>query len=660
MKITGCYIVKNESETLPRSIMSIKGACDEIIVVDTGSEDNTVELAKELGATVLHFKWVNDFSKARNFAIDNATGDIIIFLDADEWFPTPLDGECREFIEKSVRDGNRLFAVPFCNFDGENYSAPFFMNRIFRNFVGLRYVNAIHEIINNPFGALRLPERFTVHHSGYSSESIETKSERNLDLLRANLEKEKRPAYRLPLYFYIARETSHMGNNMEAFEYLDKFFKLWYPDDKKTLFSIAIAAHHLRSTLAVSVAAKSDDECKAYAEAFLKDFPRHPSAKFCEANFYYQRTGDYAKAQKSIAEMIKLHKAYNPKDYPNDVTDANSVMTEAMGMKGVIDFAFNDTMGALESITFVMQKFNFHQQMFNILLQIIKSQPTDDIVLFINSFKAELSETDLGSILAQLTYFPELKDVYLYYAMRHIKLTKQHSDLTCIVSLFGEGPYDHVVKVAEGMREYDRASYDMLMCTAILCSNDYSFYERSPYNERIDRILSSFFENEAIEDLNYYELNVLARVIHLMMYFGRADITQKTLAMMENNQYERFLIMYNYCTSAGKYGEIEGYLTFDPDTLETSKASNCHFALGEAYLGMRLFNKALSEIELSLGLVPGNIASLRDLGIIVAMAPELSGRAADIKAAFGESRAPVMTDEAAAVIESIYSRDRQR
>ena len=83
-KISACYIVKNEENNLSRSLESIKKVADEIIIVDTGSEDRTIEIAESYGAKVIKTLWEDDFSKPRNLAIEEATGDWIIFLDADE------------------------------------------------------------------------------------------------------------------------------------------------------------------------------------------------------------------------------------------------------------------------------------------------------------------------------------------------------------------------------------------------------------------------------------------------------------------------------------------------------------------------------------------------------------------------------------------------
>ena len=79
-----CMIVKNEEQVLRKSLESVKGLADEIIVVDTGSTDNTVRIADEMGAKIFYYDWCDDFSEARNFSLTKASGDWILFMDADE------------------------------------------------------------------------------------------------------------------------------------------------------------------------------------------------------------------------------------------------------------------------------------------------------------------------------------------------------------------------------------------------------------------------------------------------------------------------------------------------------------------------------------------------------------------------------------------------
>ena len=79
-----CLIVKNEEKVLKRCLSCVKHFADEIIVVDTGSTDKTKEIAKAETENVYDFKWVNDFSKARNFSFSKATCDFVMWVDADD------------------------------------------------------------------------------------------------------------------------------------------------------------------------------------------------------------------------------------------------------------------------------------------------------------------------------------------------------------------------------------------------------------------------------------------------------------------------------------------------------------------------------------------------------------------------------------------------
>ena len=90
MKISASLIVKNEEQMLPKCLNSIKQV-DEIVVVDTGSEDKTIEIAKKAGAKVhTDYKWADNFSEARNVSKSRCTGDWLLIIDADEILETTL------------------------------------------------------------------------------------------------------------------------------------------------------------------------------------------------------------------------------------------------------------------------------------------------------------------------------------------------------------------------------------------------------------------------------------------------------------------------------------------------------------------------------------------------------------------------------------------
>lgn len=192
LKLSACWIARNEEKDLPRSIESVRRAADEMIVVDTGSTDGTVEIAQRAGVTVLHFDWIDDFSAPRNFAIEHAKGDWIIFLDADEYFSEPA--KVHRAVEKyAVKDA---ILIPRINIDAECGNREMSRDwnaRIFRRAPYLRYRGLIHENITNLNGALNYvfsDVRLTVYHTGYGSARIESKLRRNLALIEREIERE--------------------------------------------------------------------------------------------------------------------------------------------------------------------------------------------------------------------------------------------------------------------------------------------------------------------------------------------------------------------------------------------------------------------------------------------------------------------------------------
>jgi len=83
--ISLCMIVKNEEKVIERCLSSVAHLVDEVVIVDTGSIDNTKEIITRYTSNIYDFEWINDFSAARNFAASKATGEWILVLDADEY-----------------------------------------------------------------------------------------------------------------------------------------------------------------------------------------------------------------------------------------------------------------------------------------------------------------------------------------------------------------------------------------------------------------------------------------------------------------------------------------------------------------------------------------------------------------------------------------------
>ena len=120
--ISLCLIVKNEEQILERCLNSFKGYYDELIIVDTGSTDSTKDIAKRYTSKVFDFEWCDDFSKARNFSIEQAAGDYILVLDTDEFLDEDFDmNDIRKLIEKNPAGVGRIKRInPYVR-DGKDY-----------------------------------------------------------------------------------------------------------------------------------------------------------------------------------------------------------------------------------------------------------------------------------------------------------------------------------------------------------------------------------------------------------------------------------------------------------------------------------------------------------------------------------------------------------
>ena len=186
LKISACYIVKNEAENLVKSIKSLKNQVNEIVVVDTGSTDNTIAVARKLGAKVYSFPWQDDFSKARNFALSKAKGDWLVLLDADEYFTAKTAGNIRQVIRQAQQADAFLVRLVNYNVDKAEVQDYFYQLRIVRNQQGLHYEGKIHEELklsgDNSMKLAQVPANMLeIYHTGYATSVSKQKIKRNLD-----------------------------------------------------------------------------------------------------------------------------------------------------------------------------------------------------------------------------------------------------------------------------------------------------------------------------------------------------------------------------------------------------------------------------------------------------------------------------------------------
>jgi tetratricopeptide (TPR) repeat protein len=225
-RLTVCLIAKNEERFIGQCLESVRRLADQIVVMDTGSTDWTRDIAQRFGAEVYSFPWQDDFSAARNAALERANGDWILMLDADE----ELLPESHDALLKAMGNPQALaFRLPMVD-KGREAEGCHYVPRLFRNAPGLFYVGRVHEQIfssievrRQEWGLESLLGTARLLHHGYAAEMVRgrKKGSRNLRLLQRAIEELPNEAN---LLMNLGLELARSGRTEEALGfYLEAF-----------------------------------------------------------------------------------------------------------------------------------------------------------------------------------------------------------------------------------------------------------------------------------------------------------------------------------------------------------------------------------------------------------------------------------------------------
>ena len=227
LPISVCMIVKNEEKNIENCLQRLSRHPFEIVVVDTGSTDKTKELVKKYADKLLDFLWCDDFSKARNFSISQASNDWVLIIDCDE-FVEELDftaiqklmAEYPYAIGQLYRD-NICYDKDHKPIHSYDYVERLFDRRLYY------YTGSIHEQVTSRDGSqlygFEMP--LTVKHTGYngSKEELEAKAQRNIRLLLTELQKDPKDPY---LYYQLGESYMLKSDYENAYSYFDQGFYL--------------------------------------------------------------------------------------------------------------------------------------------------------------------------------------------------------------------------------------------------------------------------------------------------------------------------------------------------------------------------------------------------------------------------------------------------
>lgn len=224
--ISACAIMKNEISHVEAWLNNVRVFAQEIIVVDTGSTDGTNEfLAKQPDVKLINYEWQHDFAQAKNMALQETTGDWLVFTDADECYYHPKNIiEYLRQLDKQYADMDVIFC-PIDNIDADNNNEIInsdVVPRIIRNHVGIKYMGAVHEQLtkgSEPWQNIKYivaDRNLAIRHTGYSSKVITFKHQRNYAILRQVMEKSSKPEM---YYGFLSESLLGLEKYQQALEY---------------------------------------------------------------------------------------------------------------------------------------------------------------------------------------------------------------------------------------------------------------------------------------------------------------------------------------------------------------------------------------------------------------------------------------------------------
>lgn len=279
-EISLCMIVKNEEKVLARCLDRIKDAVDEIIIVDTGSTDNTKEIALKYTENVYDFEWIDDFSAARNFAFSKGSKDFLMWLDADDI--VTAENRAKLIALKDELDGTDIVMMKYATaFDEEGKPTfTFYRERLIRRSIPHQWKGRVHETVD--CSGKKLYSDITVEHRSVKTEY----STRNLDIYERQAAEGGTMQPRD--VFYYGRELYYHKKYDRAIEKLTSFLS-----DKDGWVENKLEACKILSRC-YSETGDTDRAFAALFNSFKYDTPR--AELCCAVGNLFMNINDYGKA----------------------------------------------------------------------------------------------------------------------------------------------------------------------------------------------------------------------------------------------------------------------------------------------------------------------------------------------------------------------------
>lgn len=414
LRLSACVIVKNEAENLPRWLRCMAQVADEMIVVDTGSQDDTVALAEAAGAKVFHFQWINDFAAAKNYALEQANGDWILFLDADEYFSEESLQVLRQEMQRYHRD--KKAGVVLCrliNIDKENNNKivdTMLQSRIFRNLPNIRFEGCVHERLINTKGNLKMlsNSKLVIYHTGYSASNFQKKAKRNMVLLQERLKQAKTQKEKDRLAHFMMDVYHSLGDYENAIKYARRAI-----DNGTQLVGMEGYLYEILFSASQS-AGRSRAELFAILEEAMSAYPEEASFVI-EKGYLLWQAGDFAQAEACMLQALDLRREFEHKVAGGMMLTDNAlrILPEIYHVLGDIALKSGDKKLAADYFFHGLQVYKYHSSLLRGLYSCIDDSELADIILLLNSL---YSRQEDGRFIYKALKGYGPKKLLLYYA----------------------------------------------------------------------------------------------------------------------------------------------------------------------------------------------------------------------------------------------------
>ena len=509
-KVSLCMIVKNEEQYLSRCLNSVKEIVDEIIIVDTGSTDRTVEIAKSFNAKVYYFPWNDNFSQARNESLKYATKDWILILDADdELYPEDREN-LKELLNKQL-DENAIYFFETVNYYGstiDENSVTINLNpRLFKNNRGTHYEGEIHNQLIHSNDIYNVIYKYVkIHHYGYMNNNINYKNKRNRNITILNKQIKSNPEDAFA-HFNLGTEYAILNDEKKALEHYYKSYEKFDPcNGYSFLLILRIAILNYRI--------KKYDTALKFIDIGTKHFPKFTDLYFLKSLIF--RDMDMPMLQiKALEKCIELGEA------PSELKCFYGVGTfKAYYELGNIYMKLKDCDTAYNYyIEAIKAKPDFIQSVYCIAhILKIKNTPISDFKKIIEEFFIDSTKSDF--IIATLFYNESYYKTSLEYIYKCEKAGETTTELLrlkakCFVMI---GAFNDCINIK--CMDKKSPSYVYLTMYKVISSILIKDYDNAL------SLLSSFKENN-LSDYNKKLVRVYKQLINLFIKRPTQIISEK-------------------------------------------------------------------------------------------------------------------------------------